>query len=119
VVTTAGVILIGVGAFAAVAAALILSSGDRAAIRGLAENAVQAVGWAALIVGVVEVLAGTLILRLSQVGRVLGIVLGAVGVLGALASLASPQGLISIAIYGFVIYALAPSGDAFRHQGQG
>lgn len=119
IVTAAAVLLLVGGGLAALAAALILSAGDRTALPGVATNAVHTVGVIALVIGAVEVVVGILVLRLVPAGRVLGIIFAALGLLGALRSLGSPQGLITFAIDGFVIYALATTGDAFRRGARG
>jgi hypothetical protein len=75
---------------------------------------VHTIGTIALVIGGVEVLVGILVLRLVPAGRVLGIIFGVLGILGALGSLGSPQSMITLAVDGFVIYALATTGDAFR-----
>jgi hypothetical protein len=48
------------------------------------------------------------------VGRTLGSVVGALGILSGLATIRSPQGLVAVAIFGFVVYALVTNADAFR-----
>jgi hypothetical protein len=66
--------------------------------------------------GVAELAGAALVFMLHPVGRSLGIVLGALGiVLGVYAATRSPaNGLVTIALNGYVIYALASSGAAFR-----
>jgi hypothetical protein len=71
-----------------------------------------------IVFGLIELAGAALVLLLLPLGRTVGIVLGAVGiVLGILSAAKSPaNGLISIALNGFVIYALASSGPAFRRE---
>jgi hypothetical protein len=66
--------------------------------------------------GILQAIAGVLVLLLLPAGRWLGIFLGVAGIgLGAvLASSAPGSGLVSILLSGFVIYALASSGPSFR-----
>ena len=66
--------------------------------------------------GVVQAIAGMLVLLLVPFGRWLGIAVGAVGiVVGAIRASTSPaNGLVSILLSAFVIYALASSGPSFR-----
>ena len=69
-----------------------------------------------LVYGSLQAVAGVLVLLLRQSGRWLGIVLAVVGIgLGiARASSTPASGLVTILLNGFVIYALASSGPAFR-----
>jgi hypothetical protein len=66
--------------------------------------------------GVAELIGCGLVAALHPLGRPVGLVLGAVGViLGVVAARGAPaNGLITMALNGFVIYALASSGPAFR-----
>jgi hypothetical protein len=68
-----------------------------------------------LVLGVVELVAAALVAMLRPLGRPLGIVLGCVGlVIGFLTALHSPaNGLVTMGLNGYVIYALAASGPAF------
>ena len=70
----------------------------------------------AAIVGLGLVYAGTLVMRLREDGRVLGMALSAVG--AAFALLALIQGwtpaIVTLLLNGFVIYALAATADSFR-----
>jgi hypothetical protein len=67
-----------------------------------------------LVLASAEILAGVLVLRCLPVGRTLGSVVGALGILSGLATIRSPQGLVAVAIFGFVVYALVTNADAFR-----
>jgi len=69
-----------------------------------------------LVYGALQAVAGLLVLLLRQSGRWLGIVLAVVGIgLGiARASSTPASGLVTILLNGFVIYALASTGPAFR-----
>jgi hypothetical protein len=119
IVTAAAVLLLVSGGLAVLGSLLILSSGDRTALPGMGADAVHTLGAIALVIGGVEVLAGILVLRLVPAGRVLGIILAGLGVLGALRTLGSPQSMITLAVDGFVIYALVSTGDAFRRGTRG
>jgi hypothetical protein len=119
IVTAAAVLLLVAGGLAVVASLLILSAGDRTAVQGIGADAVHTVGLVALVIGSVEVLAGVLVLRLIPAGRVLGLIFAGLGLLGALRSLGTPQGIITLAVDGFVVYALATTGDAFRRATRG
>jgi hypothetical protein len=69
-----------------------------------------------LVYGLLQAVAGVLVVLLRQSGRWLGIVLAVVGIgLGiARASSTPASGLVTILLNAFVIYALASSGPAFR-----
>jgi len=66
-------------------------------------------------------LAGLLVLRLRPNGRILGLFVGAVGVLIGLVGLASAptQGVPTLVIAGFVVWVLATEGSAFRPPDEG
>jgi hypothetical protein len=113
-VTVAGVLLIVAGGFAALAAGLILLTGDGASIEGVGADVPTVVVLAALALAALEVGAGALVLRCTAIGRTLGIVVAALGTVGGLAAISSPQGIVTIAIFGFVIYALVTNAEAFR-----
>jgi hypothetical protein len=70
------------------------------------------------VLGVAEVAGAILVGLLRPIGRPVGIVLGIVGVvLGIVTARSSAaNGLVSIGLSAFVIYALASSGPAFRRE---
>jgi hypothetical protein len=70
------------------------------------------------LLGVAEVMAAILVGLLRPLGRPVGIAMGIVGVvLGIVTARSSAaNGLVSICLNGFVIYALASSGPAFRRE---
>lgn len=70
------------------------------------------------VLGVFELVATALVAMLHPLGRPIGIVLGCVGlVLGLVSARSSPaNGLVTMGLNGFVIYALASSGPAFRRE---
>jgi hypothetical protein len=112
ILITAAVVLFAGALFAVLYLVLLLpfASSDR----GSSVSAVV-VGFL-LVYGALQAVAGLLVLLLRQSGRWLGIVLGVVGIgLGiARASSTPASGLVTILLNGFVIYALASSGPAFR-----
>ena len=73
-ITVAGVLLIVAGGFAALAAGLILLTGDGASIEGVGADAPTVVVLVALALAALEVGAGVLVLRCAPIGRTLGIV---------------------------------------------
>jgi hypothetical protein len=70
------------------------------------------------VLGVFELVATALVAMLHPLGRPIGIALGCVGlVLGLVSAKSSPaNGLVTMGLNGFVIYALASSGPAFRRE---
>ena len=70
------------------------------------------------LLGVFELVATALVAMLHPLGRPIGIALGCVGlVLGLVSARSSPaNGLVTMGLNGFVIYALASSGPAFRRE---
>jgi len=69
-----------------------------------------------LALGVAELIGCALVVVVHPLGRPIGIALGAIGILlGLVAARSTPaNGLVTMALNGFVIYALASSGPAFR-----
>ena len=69
-----------------------------------------------VVLGVAELIGATLVLLLHPLGRVLGFVLGCVGlVIGLATARSSPaNGLVTMGLNGYVIYAMAVSGSSFR-----
>lgn len=113
-ITIAGVLLIVAGGFAAVAAGLILLIGDGASIEGVGAEVPTVVVLSALALAALEVGAGVLVLRCAPFGRMLGIVVASLCIVGGLAAIASLTGIVTIAIFGFVIYTLVTNAQAFR-----
>lgn len=68
------------------------------------------------ILGVLQLVGAVLVFALTPLGRRLGIALGVVGIIVGLTLLGSSalNGLMTMALNGFVIYALASSGPSFR-----
>ena len=112
VITAAGVLLLVSAGFSLLGALILLSSGARPTLTGL--GSARAFAAVLVVVGGLHLLAGVLVLARSNGGRILAIVLASLGVLGALSQLRSATGFVSLAINGFVVYALATNGDAFR-----
>jgi hypothetical protein len=73
------------------------------------------VGVGVLVLGVLELLAGFLVLRLNGAGRILGLVVASLEVINGLRVLIDGQGtaVLGIGINLFLIYALATTGDVF------
>ncbi len=80
------------------------------------ERVGRGVGAFSLVIGLVEVLAGILVLRLSGGGRILGLVLAGFGMAGGIGGLSggNPAGVLTLGLYGVVIYALFTHTVVFR-----
>lgn len=118
-VSAAGVILVVLGGLGALAGVLLVLRDDLAGsgMVGTVDlrTVSRVVGAVALVVGAVEIWAGVLVLRLSSLGRILGLVLSALGVIGGLRGLGGgPLDVISLGLYGVVIYALLVHRRLFR-----
>jgi len=83
---------------------------------GIEVGAVAVVMTIVLAIGAGNVLAGVLVLRLSPIGRVLGFVFAGLGLVGGIAQLGRSAGssIITLAVDGFILWALATNGDSFR-----
>jgi hypothetical protein len=117
VVTGAAVILIVAGVLAIIAGFVVLNGSGALEVPGAdAEDVSTIVAVVAFGLGALDIVAGLLIMRLSSGGRVLGIVIAVLGILSGLGQLSSSgsSGLLSIALYAFVLYALLAYGFVFR-----
>jgi len=114
VVTGAACALIVVGVLTLLAA-LFVSNLD------IDRSVVGAVMVVAFVVGAGNLLAGILVLRLSPGGRILGFIFAGLGVFGGIVQLGANPGssIVSLAVDGFVIWALATNRDAFRYGPRG
>lgn len=119
VITIAGVLLIVAGVYALFAGLLILATGDGARIEGLGEGSSPFAVVVTMVLACLEVGSGALVLRSLAVGRLVGIVVAAIGIVAGVAAVGSPQGLVTIAIFGFVVFALVTNREAFRRTPQG
>ena len=117
VVTGAAIVLIVAGVLTIVGGLVVMNSRGSLALPGLeGRDAAGMVAGVAFVVGAVYLLAGWLVLRLSPAGRVLGIVVAVLGIVGGLAQLSSsgPSGLLTIFLDAFVLYALFTYGFVFK-----
>jgi hypothetical protein len=114
VITAAGVLLLVSAGFSLVGALILLSSGARPTVTGV--GSARAFAVVLVVVGGLHLLAGVLVLARSNAGRIMALVLATLGALGALAQLRSATGFVSLAINGFIVYALATNGDAFTRR---
>jgi hypothetical protein len=68
----------------------------------------------------INLIAGTLVLRLRPNGRMIGFIAGGIGIVVGLGSLASSpsRALLTLALDGFVVWVLLTEADAFRGEGE-
>jgi len=99
-----------------VAAIVLAVSGLQPLILVIAFRPGGATGVAVAVWGVLCIVTAALVATLQPIGRPLGIAVGCIGVvIGVASARSSPvNGLIGIALTGFVIYACAVSGPSFR-----
>ena len=114
VITAAGVLLLVSAGFSLLGALILLTSGARPTLTGL--GSARAFAVVLVVVGGLHLLAGVLVLARSNGGRILAIVLASLNAVGALSQLRSATGFVSLAISGFIVYALVTNGDAFRRR---
>jgi hypothetical protein len=119
-VTGAAAILLIAGALVSIFGVMGLT-GDRVDIDAPfldGDGAGRIVGLVLVIQGALSLLAGWLILRLRPAGRVLGIVLSVLGIVGGLAQLRSTgsSGFLTLALDAFVIYVLLTYGFLFKER---
>jgi hypothetical protein len=95
---------------------VLVFSGVLPLVSVLAFSPEGGVAIALIVLGVAELLGATLVLLLHPLGRALGFVLGGVGlVIGLVTARSSPaNGLVTMGLNGYVIYAMAISGASFR-----
>jgi hypothetical protein len=114
-VTTAGVVLVVVGAFVALAAVLAVAPSDGLELLGADLDGGTA---AAVFLGLAAAYAvtGLLVALRRPIGRPLGFVVGGLAFLIGLAQLPSAgiNGIPTIGVAAFVLYALAIGGNDFR-----
>jgi hypothetical protein len=120
-VTAAGWILIVVGVLGVLVGIGLALSRDAMGVEELVpRDAAVAVGVASIALSALELLAGVLVLRRSNAGRVLGIALAGLGIVGGLAGLASrPSSAVGLVLNGLVLYGLLAYGRAFGPGGGG
>jgi hypothetical protein len=116
-VTTAGVVLVVVGAFVALAAVLAVAPSDGLELLGADLDGGTA---AAVFLGLAALYAvtGLLVALRRPIGRPLGFVVGVLALLIGLAQLPSAgvNGIPTIGVAAFVLYALAIGGNDFRRE---
>jgi hypothetical protein len=107
-VTAAAVLLFIGGGFAVLGGLLLLTASSVAAI-------LSVIGILLLAIGAVEIYAGVQVLALRERGRVLAVVLAAVGAVFSLLSIGRTPGssIVGIAIDAFIIWALTRNSQYF------
>jgi hypothetical protein len=126
-VSVAGWILVVLGAIGALAGVvlMVMRPQDLASLGTMGgldlSRVARGLGLLSAAIGALQVIAGVLVLRLSNAGRILGITLSVLGVIGALQSLSggTGAGVIALGLDGFVLYALIAHASAFRRAAGG
>ena len=114
-VTTAGAVLVVVGAFGALASVLAVAPSDGLRLLG-ADLDGETAASVFLVLAAVYALAGILVLTRRPIGRPLGFAVGVLALVIGLAQLPSAgiNGIPTLGVAAFVIYALAVGGSDFR-----
>ena len=112
---TAAAVLLFIGGGLGVVAGLLFTFAAES-FGGSSSGIVVVLGLITLAISALEIYAGVQILALKESGRRLGLILAAVGAALALLALLGGTGqqIISLAINGFVVYALATTKEYFR-----
>ncbi len=118
-VTIAGVLLVVAGVFAGFAGLLILTTGDGATIEGVGDGGATLPVAVTMVLACCEIGSGVLVLRGFALGRPLGLVIAGLGIAGGFADIGSPRSLVTIAVFGFVVFALVKNAEAFRRTAEG
>ena len=113
VVTASGVLLLVSGAFSLLGGLILFDADGRPSLPGIETG--RALAFVLLVTGGLYLIAGLLVLARSNAGRILALVLASIGLVGALSRFGSSpsSGLVSLAINGFIIFALVSCRDAF------
>ncbi|HYY08525.1 MAG TPA: hypothetical protein VFA25_07970 [Actinomycetota bacterium] len=114
-VTAAGILLLVAGGFSLVGGVIALGGGELT-LPGFSAGDARWVAPLFFSIGILEALAGWLVLRLSRGGRILGIVLATAVVAYNVVQLGSTgaSGLLTIALWAFVLYGLLAYGFVFE-----
>lgn len=121
-VSVAGILLIVVGALGMLGglSLMVARAQDLASLSSRFANVdlarmARGIGVVAIVLGALEVLAGILVLRRSNGGRILGIALAIVGLIGGFGTVAGGGGggMLVLVMNGFVVYVLFAFGHVF------
>jgi hypothetical protein len=113
IVTAAAVLLFISGGLSALLGLIAIAGG--AALGDAARGVLAVFGIIFLAIGLLEIYAGVQVLALKERGRIIGIVIAALGALFALVRIvAAPgSGIVGLAIDGFILYALIQNASYF------
>jgi hypothetical protein len=118
IVTAAAALFFIAGGLLGLVALLVFAASGSATVNGqiVGRSNAGGVGVIFLIFAALEIITGALVMRLNNVGRIIGIVLASIGLLSAILQLANggAGSIFSLALNGFVLYALAANGHVFR-----
>lgn len=122
-VTAAGVLLMVVGVLGMLGGIGLMVAGARDLGRISSQfgdvditRLARGIGFLAVVLGALEVLAGILVLRRSNAGRILGIALAILGLIGGLGAVGGGGGggVLVLLANGFVVYVLFAFGHVFH-----
>lgn len=116
-VTTAGIVLVVVGAFVALASVLAVAPSDGLELFGADLDGDTAAA-VFLALAAIYALAGILVLTRRPMGRPLGLVVGVIALVIGFAQLPSAgvNGIPTVGVAAFVLYALGIGGNDFRRR---
>jgi len=112
----AGIFFLVAAVFNAIAAVSILTRDELFDDSKLVISDLQTWGWIFLVVGVVQLVAGIVVLRRLRAGRVPAIVIAVVGMVAwfVVFSVLPFWGLVMMVLYGLIIYALTAFREYFQ-----
>jgi hypothetical protein len=116
-VTTAGVVLVVVGAFVAIASVLAIAPSDGLELLGVDLDGGSA-ATVFLVLAAVYAITGILVLTRRPIGRPLGVLVGVLALVSGLAQLPATgvSGIPTVGVAAFVLYALGIGGNDFRRR---
>ena len=112
----AGIFFLVAAVFNAIAAVSILTRDELFDDSKLVVSDLQTWGWIFLVVGVVQLVAGIVVLRRLRAGRVPAVIIAVVGMVAwfVVFSVLPFWGLVMMILYGLIIYALTAFHEYFQ-----
>ena len=112
----AGIFFLVAAVFNAIAAVSILTRDELFDDSKLVVSDLQTWGWVFLVVGVVQLVAGIVVLRRLRAGRVPAIIIAVIGMVAWFVawSILPFWGLVMMILYGLIIYALTAFHEYFQ-----
>jgi hypothetical protein len=122
ILTAAASLLVLAGAFTLLGGFVLVGAEEGASVGDLdVGDASRSFGLGAISIGLIEIVTGVQVFRLRRAFRPLAIAVSSLGAVVAALFLAGgdPRQFIWLLVHGFVVFALAISGEAFREPGRG